>query len=550
MSKLLIVIFMFLSSWAYGQGTEKILVEKIRHVTFELEKSLNSTLKERLAHEYPLEKLSVDVKLATDSTVLAKRLGISLKKSKFSLPGIDESSEMADNQIINITPTSSDVMSAVTQMNVRILSNKKLDASFESEVRNLITSEFSTLNINKINFRFIASKLAEEDSVKNESNSEIAPPKDPSFPINTLMIVIVSSGLLIAFVIGLSMYFGLKKMEKLSKDLSLGLSSMAMSSAASAPVNQQQNLRIPEPMNATQSQELEKYDELAKKIQSVISEKSDKLSALFDHVVDIHEPSKMMVIMEVCADKDKTGLLEKMPTFFKQEYEQFIAKFNTGSDMERTLQLAAKDILSDLKLLGHDPLYLQNKALKLKVQKLRRNDIPAFIGTSNEAEFSQLIQLIDPVMVASALAAEPRLIERFKYLSPKKLTSDELSAMSQKLDSFVNPDPSTKHTYNIASFLPPELEAEFNRKLGKKNTSWEMLSAKQLSDLEKFAKTLAIAQLSSLLAIMPDDIKAGIISRLPDIKSQQLQRFGIKLTDDSFRLKHEFFANNSSGTIQ
>jgi hypothetical protein len=77
-----------------------------------------------------------------------------------------------------------------------------------------------------------------------------------------------------------------------------------------------------------------------------------------------------------------------------------------------------------------------------------------------------------------------------------------------------------------------------------------MLSAKQLSDLEKFAKTLAIAQLSSLLAIMPDDIKAGIISRLPDIKSQQLQRFGIKLTDDSFRLKHEFFANNSSGTIQ
>jgi hypothetical protein len=281
-----------------------------------------------------------------------------------------------------------------------------------------------------------------------------------------------------------------------------------------------------------------------------MSAKSDKLSVLFDHIVDINDPAKMMVIMEVSADKDQTALLEKMPVVFKQEYEQFIAKFNTGSDMERTLQVAAKDILSDLKLLGHDPLYLQNKALKLKVQKLRRDDIPALIGTSNEAEFSQLIQLIDPVMVASALAAEPRLIERYKFLSPKKLTSDELIAMSKKLDSFVNPDSSTKHTYNIASFLPPELEAEFNRKLGKTNTSWEMLSAKQLSDLEKFAKTLAISQLSSLLAIMPDDIKTSIISRLPDIKSQQLQRFGIKLTDDSFRLKHEFFSHNSSGTIQ
>ena len=550
MSKLLIVIFVFLSSWAYGQGTEKILEEKIRHVTFELEKSLNSTLKERLAHEYPLEKLSVDVKLATNSTVLAKRLGISLKKSKFSLPGIDESSEMADNQIININPTSSDVVSAITEMNVRILSSKKLEKSVESEVRKLIASEFSTLNINKINFRFIASKLTEEASQKDEKNTELAPDPAPSFPINTLMIVIVCSGLLIAFVIALSMYFGLKKMEKLSKDLSLGLSSMAMSPAASAPANQQQNLRNPEPINAIPSQEFEKYDELAKRIQSVMSAKSDKLSVLFDHIVDINDPAKMMVIMEVCADKDQTALLEKMPIVFKQEYEQFIAKFNTGSDMERTLQVAAKDILSDLKLLGHDPLYLQNKALKLKVQKLRRDDIPALIGTSNEAEFSQLIQLIDPVMVASALAAEPRLIERYKFLSPKKLTSDELIAMSKKLDSFVNPDSSTKHTYNIASFLPPELEAEFNRKLGKTNTSWEMLSAKQLSDLEKFAKTLAISQLSSLLAIMPDDIKTSIISRLPDIKSQQLQRFGIKLTDDSFRLKHEFFAHTSSGTIQ
>ena len=558
MIRVLPLILGFLSLAATAQDNQQFLTEKIRPITFQMEKSLGSEIKQRLAEEYPKDKINVSVKLTTSPVILAKKLGFNLQKSKFSLPGLDESKEINDNKLLNYNPTQSDVMSAVTDANISISSSTKFSQTQKNEIQRVVTAEISTLNITNTNIRFsttAAPVVNTTDEEKKEAQQSTASPEQsqdsqqPNFPINSLLIVIVASGILIAAVIFLSMFFGFRKLEKMSKDLSNGLNNMAMSApAAAAPQFQAQ--RPQDQVNLPQAQEFDRYEELAAKVQQLLSSKSDKFQSYFEHTIDIHDSAKMLILMESISDQSRTQCLERMPAPFKQRYEEFIAKYSNGAEMEKAMIVAAKDIISDFKLIPHDATYLLNKAIKIKVGKLKREHIASVINMCNESEFSHIIQLLDPIMVASTLASDPRLIDKYKYLAPQKLNSEELKTMSAKLDRFVGPESDAKFTINIASFLSPEIEAEFNRKMGKTNTSWEMLNDGQLLELEKFAKTLAIPQLSALLAITPENIKGKILARLPEIKSQQLQRFGIKMTDESFRLKHEFFSQNSSGIVQ
>ena len=542
---------------AIAQDNQQFLAEKIRPLTFQMEKSLGSEIKQRLAEEYPKDKINVSVKLTTSPIILAKKLGLSLQKSKFSLPGLDESKEINDNKLLNYNPTTSDVMSAVTDANISISSTTKFSQTQKNEIQRVVTSEISTLNINNTNIRFSTTATPSVSTTEDEKSGAQAsstPEKSSEsqqsdFPINSLLIVIVASGILIAGVIFLSMFFGFRKLEKMSKDLSNGLNNMAMSApAAAAPQFQAQ--RPQEQVNLPQVQEFDRYEELAAKVQNLLASKTDKFQAYFEHTVDINDTAKMLILMESISDQSRAQSLERMPAPFKQRYEEFIAKYSNGSDMEKTMIVAAKDIISDFKLIPHDSAFLLNKAIKIKVGKLKREHIASVINMCNESEFSHIIQLLDPIMVASTLASDPRLIDKYKYLAPQKLNPEELKAMSAKLDRFVGPESDAKFSINIASFLSPEIEAEFNRKMGKSNTSWEMLNDGQLLELEKFAKTLSIPQLSALLAITPENIKSKIMTRLPEIKSQQLQRFGIKMTDESFRLKHEFFSQNGTGIVQ
>jgi hypothetical protein len=152
--------------------------------------------------------------------------------------------------------------------------------------------------------------------------------------------------------------------------------------------------------------------------------------------------------------------------------------------------------------------------------------------------------------VASTLSQDPGLMDRFKFLSGQKLNEAGLKRLSEKLDRFINQNNDVFAAYKIANFLSPEIEAEFNRKMGKTTTIWDELSETNLVKLESFARSLPIAQLSALLAITPESIKQRVLSHLPDIKAQQLQRYGIKLTDESFKLKNEFFTQNDSGIVQ
>jgi len=558
MIRYLLLFLVFISITATAQNNQQLLTEKIRPVTFQIEKSLGSDIKQRLAEEYPKEKININVKLTTSTVILAKKLGFSLQKSKFTLPGLDESKEINDNKLLNYNPTTNDVMSAVTDANIAVGSSTNFSQTQKNEIQRVVTAEISTLNINNTNISFSAtspnivnsSDDANKDTSKtSDSIDQLSVPQNLEAPINSLLIVIVASGILIAGVIFLSMFIGFKKLEKMSKDLSNGLNNMVMS-APSPATPQFQNLRPQEQVNIPQPQEHDRYEELALKVQTLLSIKTDKFQSYFEYTIDINDSAKMLTLMESISDQNRAHSLERMPEHFKLRYEEFITKYSNGADMEKTMIIAAKDIISDFKLIAHDSAYLLNKAIKIKVGKLKREQIASVINLCNESEFSHIIQLLDPIMVASTLASDPRLIEKYKYLANQKLNSDELKAMSVKLDRFAGPESDANFTINIASFLSPEIEAEFNRKTGKSNTSWEMLNDGQLLELEKFAKSLAIPQLSALIAITPENIKGNILARLPEIKSQQLQRFGIKMTDESFRLKHEFFSLNSTGIIQ
>lgn len=557
MIKILPLLFGLFSITTLAQDNEQFLTEKIRPVTFQMEKSLGSEIKQRLTEEYPKDKINVSVKLTTNTVILAKKLGLNLQKSQFSLPGLDESKEINDSKLLNYNPTTSDVMSAVSDANISVSSSTKFSQTQKNEIQRVVTEEISTLNISNTNISFstTAAPIVSTTDDEKKSDSQSAPlpqqsseSQQPNSPINSLLIVIVASGTLIAGVIFLSMFFGFRKLERMSKDLSSGLNNMAMSAPATTPQFQAQ--RSQEQVNLPQAQEFDRYEELAAKVQALLSSKSDKFQVYFEHTVDINDTAKMLILMESISDQSRVQCLEKMPAPFKQRYEEFIAKYSNGSEMEKTMILAAKDIISDFKLIPHDSAYILNKAIKIKVAKLKREHIASVISICNESEFSHIIQLLDPILVASTLASDPKLIDKYKYLAAQKLNSEELKAMSAKLDRYVGPESDAKFTINIASFLSPEVEAEFNRKMGKTNISWEMLNEGQLLELEKFSKTLSISQLSALLAITPENIKGKIQERLPEIKAQQLQRFGIKMTDESFKLKHQFFSQSSTGIVQ
>ena len=556
MKLLSLIALTFFSFLSFAQDKKSILENKTRPVTFQVEKTLATALKERLTHELPGDKIGIEVKLKVEVETLAQKAGLNLDSSKKTLPGLDESKQIMDDKLINFQPNSSDIISSAALLNVSINSDNNYSKDQKNEIRKLIESELSTLGINNISVNFNVSKgILNIPDKKGEENkgptvSSQVSPSQPQESLRPLLYTLIASVIIFSGLVAFSLFLGFQKIEKLTKEVASGLSNLALAgTGAQAPVTNTQQRPQDLATKNIPSNEVERYDDLLKKLQGYFS-KPQRVQEYFNFILEVSDSSKMLVLMESVSEEERTSLQSKIPEDFKKRYEQFISQMNQDHGLEKNLSISAKDMVSDTKMMIHDPAYLMNKALTLKVQQLKRNQVHAFFVECEESEFYQVIQLMDPIVVASTLSQDPGLMDRFKYLSAQKLNESGLRKLSEKLNHFINQDLDLSVAHRIANFLSPDIEAEFNRKLGKTTTIWDDLSEEHLVRLENFARSLPIAQLSALLAITPESVKARVLNRLPDIKSQQLQRFGIKLTDESFKLKNEFFTQNDSGIVQ
>jgi hypothetical protein len=549
--KKFVIFFIIINSFAATAQTNlEILNDKIRPIAFQVEKTLSTTLKDRIAEHYPKDKISVDVKLSLNPARLASRIGIPLQKSKFSLPGLDESKDITDTKLLNFHPTLSDIVSVVTLMEVSIITPEKIDEASTAQIKKLIDSEISTLKIRQINYKFLIANQNNKSNIDKTLTQETSSIDQSSEKSSSLLPMVIGvSALTIALILSYFFFQGIKKLEGLLKDLNQGLASFAsgnLGTGANQGLPPVQKIEI---SNSGNSSSGEDEEEINQRLEKLLTKNPEIITPYFDHILDIQDFAKMLVILSALNTADRASWSDKMPESFRRGYNHYISCLVAGPEMERILFLMSKEMHGDLKLLSHDPLYLLNKSIKIKIEKVKREFLVNVFEKCNESEFSHLIKIIDPVFTASTLAQHPTLIDKYSKISSDNLSASSLKILSHKLNAFAVAT-SRNVIYPLASFLSPEIEAEFNRKTGAENTSWELLSEKQLFQLEKYAKGLGISQLSALLAIIPDGLKTQILSRLPDIKSQQLQRHGIKLTDESFRLKSEFITYAFSETIQ
>ncbi len=556
MKFLTLIVLTFISTLSFAKDKKEILENKMRPVTFQVEKTLATALKERLSHELHEDKIGIEVKLKTDPEILAKKAGLNLDSSQKILPGLDESKQIIDNKLMNFQPTSSDIIGSSSMLSIQVNSKNNYTREQKNEIRKLVESELSTLGIDNISVNFNITKgilnmtEKKKEEPKETSFSPQSSKDQPQESIRPLLYTLIGSVILFSGLMAFSLFFGFQKIEKLSKEVSSGLSNLALAGTGpqTSPISTQ-NRPQDALMKKSIAQENDRYDDLLKKLQGYFS-KPQRIQEYYNFILDINDQTKMLVLMESISEEERSCLQAKLPEDFKKRYEQFISRLNQDQELEGTLTISAKEMVSDSKMMIHDPAFLMNKAFSLKVQQLKRDQVRPFFAECEEAEFSQVIQVMDPVVVASTLSQDPGLMDRFKFLSGQKLNEAGLKRLSEKLDRFINQSSDLLGAYKIANFLTPEIEAEFNRKMGKTTTIWDELSEDQLGKLEIFARSLPIAQLSALLAITPENIKKRVLSHLPDIKSQQLQRFGIKLTDESFKLKNEFFTQNDSGIVQ
>jgi len=373
--KKLAILFIIINSFAATAQTNiEILNDKIRPMAFQVEKSLSTTLKDRITEHYPKDKISVDVKLSVSASRLASRLGIPLEKSKFSLPGLDESKDITDTKLLNFHPTLSDIVSAVTLMEVSIITPEKIDLANSDQIKKLITSEVSTLKIRQINYKFIIgnqNNKATIDKTPSQDTTSVDQTSDKSSSLVPTLIGL--SALTIALILSYFFFQGIKKLEGLLKDLIQGLASFASGNLGAGANQGLPSVQKIDISNSGNSSTGEDEQEISQRLEKLLNKNPEVIIPYFEHILDIRDFAKMLVILSALNSTERSIWSEKMPESFRSGYNHYMSRLESGPEMERMLFLISKEIHGDLKLLSLDPLYLLNKSIKLKVEKVKQH---------------------------------------------------------------------------------------------------------------------------------------------------------------------------------
>ena len=553
-----IAFFLFISlisTTILPQSNLSILTDKLRPVTYQAERVLAQDIKTSLEEVFIGERISVNVSLDVSASKLARRAGISANRMTFALPGLDESISGADEDTRQFEPSINDVYYSANSMLINVSIFREWTEEEKRKAQSLIQDKVKTLNISNVDIKFEV-KPAAKPEAKNLTTSVEAVksglPEDlPYIIAGSILVAVIVLSLIIYLVVSL----GMKRMENMTQNFGSKLNdslqglNMGMPAASSQfqPYNPQQT---PEDLPPSKPS-LESYEEIKSKIVKFLASHQSDLTPIFNYIESQGEAKTLFIFLDSLSESDRTNWKNKISDHFKKDFRDFLSQVSIENyDLSANLKNHASQLYRDLNLFSHDPELLKKQSLKSKVKKLDRMSLARFIEQADAREFSFITQLTDPVQLSSVLNSYPHLLQKFDKIPKVSLALQEMDLFQKRVDDhLINQKESILDEVSLGSFLPPALEAELNLKMGIGQSSFDILTKDQLSALIPFAAGLTINQLSAFIAILPEAFKDQIISSLPDIKAQQIARRGINITDESFRLKHQFLTQKT-GSLQ
>jgi hypothetical protein len=548
---ILIFNFLIYSISSFAQSPISNLSNKLRPLTYQAERILAQDLKNSLEEAFIGERISININLETSAQKLASIAGISSKKLKFDLPGLDESTINLSQNSKNYEPNINDVYLSATKFSAIIGIFREWNDEEKQRAKEIINNKVRTLNIATIDINFEL-KAPQNPLVKNLSeNVSVVENKIPDNLLYTIGGSILISAVFISLLIYFFFQLGFKKIETLSQSFGTRMGEALQTfSPASLP-------QAPAPTNAnrlepiTQHKEnTETYDEIKLKISQFLKSQQTHLNALFEYIDSLSDPKILYIFLDSLPDSERDQWKNKISDKLKQDYRDFLVFLTEeNNDMGSYLKNFAHTLYRDLNLFSHDPELLKKQSLKSKVSKLDRMSLAQVIELSDEREFGFLAQVTDPVQLSSVLSSYPHLLKKFNKIPKVTLSIKEMELFSKRInDQLLNQKESVHDQLSLSSFLPPELEAELNQKMGITQSSFDLLTENQKSAMLPFALSLPLPQLAAFLPILPEQYKNFIIDNLPDIKRQQVMRKALSITDESFKLKNKFLTQVMSSS--
>lgn len=544
-----ILFLMLLTQIAFAQTDFPIIRGKMTPLVFQVEKQLATQIKSTLEESLKIKDISVRTSLRIDPAIMARKYNLLPKKSKFLLPGLDESATNFEENLKNFNPTIQDVYLSLSELNVIVSSLIVFTDVEKGDIEKVVADDLSTLNLRRINYSFLKSKNleippapVEETKVEvpkaraPEPPKEIVPAEKPQEPDYSqwLLVGIVALGGLLVITIFLVGYLLVRQFKNMAKSLSGAISQIDLAPEKS-----------PGAINSSGSQDnkLTTVDDSQKRIQKQFSQIKDKRH-FYKTFASNFSGIRFYVICECLSPDEREELKKCLSSNQYKEYLLFLQTLASGTITNAQMAEVGDQISRDISLYLHDAGTFVDQTMKNKIRTLDRKTLKQLIEQSDESDFIALAQYCDPIEMSLILSEDPALINKFDSLEVREVAADELSALTSKLevdDEIPCHQFALNEDLKLREFVPENIEMLLNRKLGKERTLWEELDENGKVSLYDFTIGLPVKEASMFVSIIPEGLRDDVLTHLPDLKRQQIKRHGFEISRRSMELKHEFF---------
>ncbi len=547
------LFLVLLSQASLGQNESVIINEKMKPLVFQVEKQLASQIKSTLEESLKIKDIAVNTTLRINTALVAEKYNLIPKRSKFLLPGLDESASNYEENLKNFNPTLQDAFLSVAELNVKIGSLIVFTNAEKSDIEKVVTDDLSTLNLKKINYSFYKSKNLEpglespEETKSEAANSNLPEPireiktemKKKDFDFSQwLLIGMVALGALLVVAIFVVGYVISKQFKSMASSLSGAISQIDLT-----PENASINASGMGGGSVAATYKGASVDEFSPKIHNLFSQIKDK-KHFYKTFLSSFSAIRFYVICEGLTPDERAELKKHLSAPQYKEYLSFLQSLANGDISSSKLAETGDLISREMSLYLHDADTFVGQTMKNKIRTLNNQSLKHLIEESDEADFMTLAQFSDPVEMSLILNENPGLLEKFEVLEVRDVNADALNAFTSKIEAAHDVPPlDVEHAdqLKLREFVPVNVEIMLNQKLGKEKTLWEELDENGRESLYDFTIGLPPKEASMFVSIIPDDLREDVLTHIPDLKREQIRRHGFEVSRRSMELKHEFF---------
>lgn len=551
MLKLLLIFF---TTFAFAQNAQQIMSDKLRPFIFQAEKQISDQLKLTIEEQFRIKDTAVKATLTVDSARVAKNARLITSGQRYSLPGLDESVSIVEENMRNYEPKIQDVYYGLKSLAVSLTTPKELTPDEKRRIELSIAENLKSLQLTDISYDYkvlppqeVPMAVAVPAAQTPVVNAE-APITWTNYIWPIIALIALFSGIGIIFYL-ITLRLGVNKLEKMTKDLAQAVSTIEIQMPSQQNERRADNNRESTAVSAPVK--TLSLDEVKNQIKQLINREPAKKEELLKEFFSMSSAEKIFTLLDCIPENERSRYQAFMGIGEKEEYSNLLSRMASGELQEDKLLSEAVSLHREMTLYFHDPQLIKKQVVKNKIANLDRLSLAQLIRTSDAREFSILTQLASPIELSIVLSNYPQLLTQFDTLPKAILSQDDLSLFQKKVEAIASKQ---KHSYveeiNLSEYLPLDIEKDFNLKQGRKKTLWQELNDKQNQNLIDFALDLTSDELSHFMAILPQENQSQILERLPELKNLQLKRLGFKLNERSIELKHSFFQQLKQQTWQ